>query len=324
MDDATKDRPHLPVPSNLDEYRSLFHKEGTWRRAVRVIASRHGLAALPPRRVMEGTHIVTLLGATHAVKLFTPLFPRDAVVEAAAMQEVGGKLPVPTPEIVATGELDGWDYIVMTQVSGCPIGKVWPDMMPSAKLRVAGGIGRLIAAQHALPVNASTALERDWPRFFESQSATAADRQRSNGLPEEIAGQIPGYLHRAEGGARPPARPVLLHADITHEHILLSESHGDWKISGYLDFGDAFIGPRGYELPAPGLLIMRGEPEPLRALIEASCAAAGESGPELRRRLMAHTLLHRYADIEWIRHWIPGGGDARDLGALAEVFWPVG
>ncbi len=313
----------LPEVRDLDEYRRVFHDSRIWGPALGAIAERHRLAKLPRRRVQEGTHIVALLGDRFAIKLFTPLFPRDAAVELAAMETLGGRLPVPTPALVARGELDGWEYVVMTQIHGRAVGDLWPDLAPPDRCRIAGGIGRLIAAQHALPPTDAPVLQRDWGDFVAAQSASAAQRQRESGLPEELAAGIPGCLEAVAGLDRPGEPPVLLHADLTHEHVLLEMRGGEWEISGYLDFGDAFVGPREYELPAPGLLIVRGEAGPLAALVSGAGIREEALGPGLRRRLMAYTLLHRYADLEWIRHWIPGAERARDLDALAECFWPL-
>jgi hypothetical protein len=48
-----------------------------------------------------------------------------------------------------------------------------------------------------------------------------------------------------------------------------------------------------------------------------------EDEEQLRHRLMAYTLLHQYADLNWLAKWIVGRSDHRDLCSLARDFWPI-
>lgn len=313
----------LPSPRSFGEYRKVFRDESIWEPANRTIAARHGLEALPRRRILAGTHIVTRLGNSHIVKLFTPLFASHAAAEIAAMGAVAGKLPVATPAVVATGELEGWDYVVMTQLEGQPIGDLWPELDEGEKVRLAANVGELIRAQHALPIADLPMLDRHWPAFVRRQSAGAAERQAQNDLAQELVDEIPDYLAAAGKLDEQDSPTVLLHADLTHDNLFVRRQAGRWQLSACIDFGDAFLGHWEYDLLAPGLLIVRGAALPLRALLLASGEPAAALGPELRHKLMAYTLLHRYADLEWIRHRVPGGAQARTLGALAEVFWPL-
>ena len=62
---------------------------------------------------------------------------------------------------------------------------------------------------------------------------------------------------------------VLLHADITAEHVLLTQTEDAWTINGLIDFGDAKVGHPHYDFLAPIAELTFGEPKLTQVLLEA-------------------------------------------------------
>jgi hygromycin-B 7''-O-kinase len=116
---------------------------------------------------------------------------------------------------------------------------------------------------------------------------------------------------------------VLVIADITDEHVLVSNQDGNWNIVGLIDFGDAFLGHEEYELVAPGTDIARGDPALVRAMLMAAGYAERRLDETFRRRLMCWTLLHRYVKLADLLKAIPGSRDARNLNEFARALWPI-
>ena len=67
----------------------------------------------------------------------------------------------------------------------------------------------------------------------------------------------------------PPFKKVLLHGDITRDHLILTEKNRSWSISGVIDFGDARIGHPYYEFVVPLLDYAYGEHKLSSALLDA-------------------------------------------------------
>ena len=89
--------------------------------------------------------------------------------------------------------------------------------------------------------------------------------------------------------AAPGREPVLLHTEVTREHLLVDPA--TWTLSGLLDFETAMTGDRAYEFAAAGLFLPRGDPRLLGRLL----AAYGRSFDP--RELLAYTLLHLHANL---------------------------
>lgn len=313
----------MPNPATLDEYRAIYLRDDLWRPAVEDICRRHGLAGSPHVRGPEGTHILYFAGDAHVVKMFVPLFEDDFVAERLVCERLEGRLGVATPAIVAEGELGGWRYLVLTRVQGRPVREVWATMGEAARLRVVRGIAKMIHELSSVPVGGLEAITPDWPTFLSEQIETAPARHGMAGFDWDVGGQIREYLASVSGLLSQAFEPVLVLADITDEHVMVSDEGGDWDMVAYVDFGDAMVGHPDYELVAPGLDIAKGDRGLLRNLVTASGRAEQDLDDVLRRRLMAYTLLHRYVKLEDILVGIPDGRRARSLEELVPVLWPL-
>ena len=54
------------------------------------------------------------------------------------------------------------------------------------------------------------------------------------GVADVLVQQIESYLEAAPWDSEPP---VLLHGDLTHLNMLVTERAGSWRISGLIDWG---------------------------------------------------------------------------------------
>lgn len=313
----------MPDARTLSEYRAVYHRDELWRPAVGEIRRRHGLLEEPCVRGPDGTHIVYFSGRSHVVKLFVPLFGEDAVAESLVARHVQGRLGIATPAVVAEGEVGGWRYLVMTRVPGRPVGEAWPRMSESDRRAVVAAVGETITRLRRLPVEGLDGLAVDWPAFLAAQTDTAASRQASCDLRWDPADEIPRYLESAREVFQESFRPTLVLADITDEHVLVSDRGGSWSVTSYVDFGDSMVGQPDYELVAPGLCIARGDRGLLRTLLLAVGYTEQDLGEALRRRLMAYTLIHRYLKLGDLTTAIPEARGAGGLEDLARILWPV-
>lgn len=93
----------------------------------------------------------------------------------------------------------------------------------------------------------------------------------------------------------PDLEKVLLHGDLTQDHVLLIENEGEYSISGVIDFGDARIGHPFYDFIVPLLHYVYGEPVLSEELIKGYGLAVAD---DLRDVLTRYCLLHEFATLD--------------------------
>lgn len=276
----------LPSVARMEDFRALRRDPSALLPGARAVAERHGLPASELEPFLRGTHFA--FGTSrHVIKLFVPLWPEDALVETRLLAHLTGA-GLPTPQLEAEGELDGWRHVVMSRVHGARLGDVWPALGPERRERVMVSLGELVARLGALP---AAGLE---DRAI-TQEALLAERlprlqadQRERGGSDELVARLGAFAKALP--ALPDAPAALLHADLTDDHVLLD---GD-RISGLIDFADAFVGPWTYELAAPACFTLRGDGRSRRAFL-AGLGQDDDAG--LARAVRAWSVLHRYAHV---------------------------
>ncbi len=264
------------------------------------------------QRFTTGSVPVFAVGDRHVIKLF-PLHERPFLdAECAVLECISGRLPIPTPRLVATGERGQWLYIVMTRLAGISLAEAWPSITVRNRLRLMREVGEALAALHAIPANELTPFVVDWPTFIATQRATCRERQLARGLGAPWLDQVDAFLARWAPLYTGPK--VLLHTEIMREHLLAEQRDGEWRISGLVDFEPAMAGAPEYDLASIGIFVACAEPGLLGALLGAYGATVDS---ELPMRIMAYALLHRYSNLRWYLECLPIPEDVVDLESLA-------
>ncbi|MFF4699635.1 aminoglycoside phosphotransferase family protein [Streptomyces chattanoogensis] len=306
--------PLLPRVDTDDEWDAVVPDETVMRPGAAALCDRLGLRDATLTRYPAGSQPVYSVGDRYVLKLFPAASAADGLAEARVLAHLQGRLPVPTPYVHDAGECgNGWRYVLMSRLRGSDLAVTWPRIPRAEQDRIATEAGETLAALHALdPAPLADVLgPGDWNAFLDTQRASAVDRQRDRGLPGPWLEQIPGFLNSvplpADGAG---GTGVLLHTEFMREHLLIDASD-DWRLTGLLDFEPAMIGHRAYDFVAVGLFVSRGDPRLLARVLRAY----GHSFDA--RELLAHTLLHVYADLPWYLRELPAPPQPT-LEALAE------
>ena len=200
----------LPLIRSIEDYRKIYTDSALWLPAVREIAARCNLPE-PLDRQPLGTHIVFRSGDAFTIKIFCPLFPQDHVSEKTALTHIRN---LPVPSVIHSGAIDGWPWLVMKRLPGVPAVEVWPSLPEKTKRDVIGQVGRWMRELHRTPP--PPAMAGTWEAFIRERLQKA---ETHHGMPEPWRSWIREQLRDFE---EPPMPHVLLHADITADHILLS------------------------------------------------------------------------------------------------------
>ena len=308
----------LPPAASQDAFTTVCQDEAALRPGVQRLGRLLGVDASVLTRYPAGSRPVYASGEL-VLKLFPPVDMSGCRVEAGVLAAVAGRLPVATPQVHATGEHDGWGYVLMSRLPGVPLDTVWSQAGAAERDRLAGQLGETIAALHQLtPPEIPGWWPADWPSFVTQQRGQCAAEQRSLGLAGSWADQLDGFLAEV---APPSGSPVLLHTEIMSEHLLVTQSPGgSWRLSGLIDFEPAMRGEREYEFVGAGVFVARGDARFLTRTLTAYGYRRDQLGPGLRRRLLAWAILHRYSSLRaWMRQLpVPA---APTLHALADCWF---
>jgi hygromycin-B 7''-O-kinase len=306
------------LPTAIDDagWNALCKDEPTLSPGVAALLSRHGLAHEARRRYDSGSVPVYAVGAQHVLKLFPPTEHAHASAEARVLAAVQGRLPLPTPQLIAADTHDSWPYLLMSQLPGQRLVDAWPALSIGERDRIADALGETIATLHAIDTTALADLPPSWDGFVAEQHASATERQVKRRLDAHWLEQIPAFLDRWKPA--PAAHRVLLHTEIMREHLMVD----DGRLTGLFDFEPAMLGAADYEFASVGLFVACGDARTLRRVLLAYGYAPHALDEALQCRFMAHALLHRYSNLRWYLERLPAG-DATTLEQLAVRWWPL-
>ncbi len=297
----------------------MLRTPGNWAGAVEEISRRHALDG-PFQPSVEGSAVVWL-SASRCIKLHPPLaeFLDSFRRETATLHYIAGRLPIPTPAIVAEGTLGDWPYFVATRLEGTPIDRVWPGLDAATRTRVAEHLGVAMAALHGLPAAPLADLGEPWPEFRREQRARCLAREREKQLDPQLEMQLAAWLTRSDALSDPEFTPALLHTEIGPHHLLVS---GD-RLTGLIDFGEAMVGDPDYDIAPVGLFVTRGDASAFGAFARAyGRDDATLRDPDYRARLLRHALMHRFGTLAWYLRVL--GPPTTDLGELADFWFGAG
>jgi len=309
----------LPAVSDTADYRRQFNCDA-WRQAAAMICARHGINHASLKRSAQGENIIFLVDDTYVVKIFAP-FRENYLRETEALKFAQGRLGIRTPELIHTGEIEGWSYLVMTQLAGHASREVWAEVGRRDRLEIISRLGVAMSELHAHASPLRTALDRDWRGFVKRQASSSVERQRSCGASAAWLESLPAYIAARLPLLETNHKQVFLHGDIHAGNVLLAEEEGRWCIAGLIDFGDSLCGSKEYEFVAPGVLMVQGDAELQRALLLAYGYAESELDLDLRARLMLLTILYECSDLRKYALRLAPEATALTLDGLERAIW---
>jgi hygromycin-B 7''-O-kinase len=289
-------RLELPAASDIFAYHQSFN-DAVWEKAAKVICARHNISYTTLRRSPQGENIIFFIDDRLVIKIFAP-FRGNYLRETSALLFTHGKLDIETPELICTGEIEGWSYLVMTQLAGRASREVWESIALRDRLEIITRLGSAMRQLHEseAPLE-QIPLNRDWRGFIERQARVSVERQRACGANPEWLESLPAYIAERLELLSTNQEQVFLHGDIHAGNLLLDERGGRWHITGLIDFGDSLCGFHEYEFVAPGVLMVQGNRELQRAMLLAYGYREAELDPTLRSRLMLLTVLYECSDL---------------------------
>lgn len=308
----------LPEDPDRKTYVELFDRDDVWIKAIKYLAEKHKLSG-DPIRGTRGSHIVYKVG-NYWLKIMAPIFSKDMAFEFAGLETVEKKISVATPEIIETGELENWLYIIVSDVPGQRIGDVWSKLKPSGKQKLAQQIAKVTLEMQACMPNEGVSRRGDWNLFIKDRFESMTTHHKNKNMDINWLVELPSFLSKFQLEEFMTSKPVFLHADLTWDHFLVVENETEPKLSGVIDFADCRLGHSEYDIPATSAFILKGDREALRNYILH--LGLTDMNQKLSEKLLAWTCLHQYSDLNNYFKSEMTTVKPGDFSALAKMVYP--
>lgn len=304
------------------EYGRRCHEPTFGLALAEIVRARHRLPA-PLTRHMEGSSLIFRIGDGRWLKLTPPFFAESFDAELRVARAVEGQLPVPVPTILQTGEIDGWRYIISARVPGVQLQRVVSDLSEADFPALAVDLGDFMACFHRIRIADFHREFGPWSSYLDRNIRHAAQVHRSRGNPAEWAREIATLLEREQERLVRLGPPILVHGDVTPEHVMLHRVSGRWRLSGVLDLADAMLAPAELDASVPMLDIFRGRGDLQRTFLRAAGISSPPEGESFSLLFMAIALLHPFAYFhDWFDAEIERGlSNIRDIARSAFPDW---
>ena len=318
---------HLPPIESWSDWTRAYNDVALWRPVVDAICASEGIRYRSIERPRSNTNAVFILDRRLVIKIYSP-FWSEHDIEPKLIDVLTAEGAVSVPRIVASGRYEDrvtWQYLVIEHCPGLTLEALRPELSHEERMSIAAQVGAVTKTLHQTDVHKLEGANagETWDDLI--------DRRRHEVLPELIdrglvTSNVTEVLAKIMDDAIDEARSrprVVVHGDLESDHVLLSRTDGEWRVTSIIDFGDAIVGVRDYEWMPLWLGLFDRNIDELRAFTESydPTLLSDESFP---RRLMAWTLLHDFgtdAISELLdRTNIPT--PIKTFGELSKTVWP--
>ncbi|MFW6075987.1 MAG: phosphotransferase family protein [Chloroflexota bacterium] len=269
-----------PSFASRQEFRAHIADLDFWWPHLAEALNRHGRvdAAVDPVPGYNPTFPTFLYGDI-VIKVFgfLPSAHRSYVAERNAHALLATDPEILAPAVLASGNLYDdddapWPYLITSRIPG--VAAPFAEVSREQRLSLAKQLGKQIQRVHALP-HTGVATHDDWPAL------DVAAAVANSSLPPHLVMQVDDYLARIT-----PFDDVFVHGDLAAMHVFVD----DGRISGIIDWGDAMVTDRHYEIIQIHRDTFRCEKEQLRVFLEASKWPVDDDFPY---KAMAHALYRQ-------------------------------
>lgn len=280
----------MNLPKHKD-FKANFMSD-VWLAAARAVCLENNISFNNLERNEQGESVVYMVDDKFVVKIYVPT--KNLLEREKNALELA-RTSLKTPEVAAFGEIEGYKYLITTQLAGDLMTRdIWLKLPKNEQVSIlsalAGGLKELHASD-------TQGVSFDWHKFIARQAATCFERQKKCQVNERVLAQIPGYLDENLRLLPADFETLFLHGDVHFGNLRLLKNNGKWEISGLFDFGDSLKGFQEYDFLAVGLLMIQGQGELQREFFRAYGYSENEINDELRKRLMLLTMFYEWSDL---------------------------
>lgn len=309
----------LPTIVNEADYQAHFYA-AIWQAVAAEICARHHITYQQLQRAAMGENIIFFIDQKYVIKIFAP-FRSSYQREKTSLHFAANKTAIETPEIVHAGEIEGWSYLILTQLNGIPAKEVWPTVAQTQRIAIVRKLAAALRQLHSYSPPQEQLLELNWQQFLEKQVAESVERQRSCGASPQWLERLPSYIAERINLLSASQQPVFLHGDVHLGNLMLLQQKGKWELQGLFDFGDSLVGSHEYDFVPPGVIMIQGEQELQREFFLAYGYRQSQLDETFRDRLMLLTILYECSDLRKYAMRLRPEAVNYSLDELAAAIW---
>lgn len=230
------------------------------------------------------------------LKLYGPTQQRAYHVERAVLGTIADYGQFPAPRLVAAAQRpDTLPYLFMTALDGEDPDRFWNGFTVDERLELAAELGALTRELHGLPTDDLAAVEANHGgaelEISRQQAERIAEIKASTGFTSWQREQFVHFV-TATGHRFFDEPPVLTHADLSHAHIFVARSESVPHVTGFIDWGEAMVGPAAWDIVCHWFWTFSGDRTAMR---ECLAAYYPDGRPDrLARRCLA-ALFYTYS-----------------------------
>jgi hygromycin-B 7''-O-kinase len=278
----------------------------------------------PWERIPKGANALFGLGDEVVVKLVPPNWRRQGDKEILVAPLLEGKLSLPTPKLIGSGEIDNWIFVISTRLSGTSLADVWPSLEREQKSSIMMQTGQLLREFRTVTFGEKIAIKVDWPSYLDDLIAGCMARHQRRMMPKELLTQVMPYIEAAGDFAK-SGEPRFIHMDIHPWNLMATQDEGGrWRLSGVLDFGDAIVGNSDrFELLTPIMFMAQGDPLLTKSLLQSYGAIDEIDASTLQTQLTACMLIRPDSDVTFCMQQVPISGPRDTWAQIATQMFPI-
>jgi hygromycin-B 7''-O-kinase len=295
-----------------ENFQSLNEDSPFWDQKMNLIVQQENLPEGALTRFSYGSNIVYSYNHELVIKLFPSYFNDQFDREVEVLQAIDGRIHlVETPKLISVGSLEGWNYLIMSELKGTLLIDLWDELTTKERAACSVALGKVIEEFHQVPTEHFSKINVNWREFIHRQYQNRLDNHAD--LPPYLLQTLESYVDESYIDYNPDLK--LLTGEYTPFNLLFNKVDGKWTLTGVIDFADCFLGDGDYDLLGPILFLFNGNKEMTTAFLKSY--GYDELNESLRKKLMIYSILHRYSDINFYISKNEQAGKSEDFEELS-------
>lgn len=302
----------LPQPKDVSEFNSIDRNNPAFEQFIRNNFAQDLPDKVEIKAFENGSCPTYSISGQKVAKFFPDLFSEDFKNELNALSFTNAN-HVDSPRVYAEKSLGGWNVILMEQLAGTTLNEVWDNLNFVSKSKLALEAGKLIRKLHSIG-SPSSEHRKKWNTFIDEQRTRLFEKQQELKLNNNLLNQLLPFINSVE---LDDENLVFLHTEAMSDHFMVNKIDAEYSITGIIDFEPAMWGNSEYEFAAVGLFLSVGNKDIFRQFLHGYGVMPDS---QFHRRIMAYTILHRYANLPWFMTFMP---NENSIEKLAEKWFGV-
>jgi len=303
-----------------EKYRIMKDKNCYWEGKIKKIASNEKLEYNNLTRFTYGGNIVFSVDGKLVIKLFPAYVNDEFIKEKAVLEHLNQQhLSVEIPKIHSTGQFEGWNYIIMTELKGTLLIDIFDTLSIEEKAQIAKDLGKLIKEVHSATITSDKNEQTEWNHFMNAQFENLADHHKQNELNDHFQYQLSNYAILET--LKSSNQLVLLTGEYTPFNLIMNKENGMWKFTGLIDFADCFVGNSTYDLLGPIAFMFYPYKGLNRMFLESYGYKSEDLNEGFQKELLTYLLLHRFSNIPYYQQKSESAMNAQSFEELEKIIF---